>query len=66
MENSESIQILIELLRQGGMIIAFLGVLWVLAEKDRRKIIKLLHQVIHLVDHNGNGKEESNQNERGI
>jgi len=65
MENPGSLQILVELLQQGGLIITFLAVLWALGERDRRKIIKLLHNVIHLIDTNGNGDKDSIQKKGG-
>lgn len=64
MENPESLQILVELLQQGGLIVTFFAVLWMLGERERRKILRLLHELIHLIDTNGNGNEESDQKGR--
>lgn len=59
MENSESLQILVELLKQGGLIVLFYSVLWTLGTRDRKCILSLLHKVIHLLEVNGNGEVKS-------
>ena len=58
-ENGESFQNLVQVLAQGGLIILFYAVIWTLGTKDRKKTIKLLHRVIHLLDSNGNGNGKS-------
>ena len=59
LDNPESIQNLGELIYSGALIIFFYSILWTLGTRDRRRILSLLHKVLHALEGNGNGEAKS-------